>query len=138
MFDFGWQMAEKGWGKGGEGVNRLQMHATDPDLLEKRLGIPQSKGCIRIPTTLNIFLDQHAILEGDYDAAGRDTEASRQTRGRPGIGRRTIGRRQLRRIGRFLGRIRQAGRRNRNRYSRDPIERYCACPVRGVGRLIHP
>ena len=28
VFDFGWQMAEKGWGKGGEGVIRLQMHAT--------------------------------------------------------------------------------------------------------------
>lgn len=69
VFDFGWQIAEKGWGKGGEGVIRLQMHATDPDLLEKRLGTPQSKGCIRIPTTLNIFLDQHGILDGDYDAA---------------------------------------------------------------------
>ena len=37
VFDFGWQMAEKGWGKGGEGVIRLQMHATDPDLLKSVL-----------------------------------------------------------------------------------------------------
>jgi hypothetical protein len=45
------------------------MHATDPKLLEKKLGTPQSKGCIRIPATLNTFLDHYGILDGDYDKA---------------------------------------------------------------------
>jgi hypothetical protein len=34
VYDFGWQNAVRGWGRGGTGVMRLQMHATDPDLLE--------------------------------------------------------------------------------------------------------
>jgi len=69
VYDFGWQTAQKGWAGGGEGEMRLQMHATDPDLLEKRLGTPQSKGCIRIPATLNTFIDHHGILDGDYERA---------------------------------------------------------------------
>jgi len=69
VYDFGWRTAEKGWGGGGEGTLRLQMHATDPDLLEKKLGTPQSKGCIRIPATLNTFIDHYGILDGDYEKA---------------------------------------------------------------------
>jgi hypothetical protein len=69
VYDFGWRTAEKGWGGGGEGTLRLQMHATDPDLLEKKLGAPQSKGCIRIPATLNTFIDHYGILDGDYEKA---------------------------------------------------------------------
>ena len=69
VYDFGWQTAQRGWGGGGEGVLRLQMHATDPDLLEKKLGTPQSKGCIRIPATLNAFIDHYGILDGDYEKA---------------------------------------------------------------------
>jgi hypothetical protein len=69
VYDFGWQNAQKGWGGGGEGVLRLQMHATDPDRLESRLGTPQSKGCVRIPARLNTFIDQYGILDGDYEAA---------------------------------------------------------------------
>jgi hypothetical protein len=69
VYDFGWQQAERGWGFSGEATMRLQMHATDPDLLERRLGTIQSKGCIRIPATLNTFLDRHAILDADYEHA---------------------------------------------------------------------
>lgn len=69
VFDFGWQQAVRGWGRGGESTMRLQMHATDPDVLENRLGTAQSKGCIRIPATLNVFLDHYGILDGDYEAA---------------------------------------------------------------------
>jgi hypothetical protein len=61
VYDFGWQEAERGWGIGGEATMRLQMHATDPKFLEIRLGTIQSKGCIRIPATLNTFIDRHAI-----------------------------------------------------------------------------
>ena len=69
VYDFGWQQAERGWGFGGEATMRLQMHATDPELLEIRLGTIQSKGCIRIPATLNTFIDRHAILDADYEQA---------------------------------------------------------------------
>jgi hypothetical protein len=47
---------------------RLQMHATDPDRLEQRLGTAQSKGCIPISASLNAFIDRFAILDEDYDA----------------------------------------------------------------------
>ncbi|MDE3194993.1 MAG: murein L,D-transpeptidase [Acidobacteriota bacterium] len=69
VFDFGWQTSVQGWGKHREGTMRLQMHATDPANLEKRLGTAQSKGCIRIPATLNVFFDRYGILDADYEAA---------------------------------------------------------------------
>jgi hypothetical protein len=69
VFDFGWQTSAKGWGRGGDSIMRLQMHATDPALLENRVGTAQSKGCVRIPATLNVFLDRYGILDGDYEAA---------------------------------------------------------------------
>jgi hypothetical protein len=69
VYDFGWRTARKGWGSGGEGTMRLQMHATDPDVLENRLDTPQSKGCIRIPATLNTFIDHYGILDAAYEEA---------------------------------------------------------------------
>jgi hypothetical protein len=69
VYDFGWQTARKGWDGGGESELRLQMHATDPSLLEQKLGTPQSKGCIRIPASLNAFIDHYGILDGDYETA---------------------------------------------------------------------
>lgn len=69
VYDFGWVQGERGWGCGGEGQMRLLLHATDPDYLENRLGVPMSKGCIRIPATLNTFIDRYGILDGDYEQA---------------------------------------------------------------------
>ena len=69
VFDFGWADAWKGWGVRGFGTMRLQLHATDPTLLEHRLGRRESKGCIRIPATLNEFLDRRGILDADYERA---------------------------------------------------------------------
>lgn len=69
VFDFGWQLADRGWGKGGTSKMRLQMHATDPRVLEFRLGEVASEGCIRIPAKLNVFLDIHGVLDADYEAA---------------------------------------------------------------------
>ena len=66
VYDFGWVSAPKGWGNGAMSVMRLQMHATDPDHLEQRLGTAQSKGCIRIPASLNKFIDHHGVLDEDY------------------------------------------------------------------------
>lgn len=69
VFDFGRQLAERGWGAGGTSKMRLQMHATDPWVLEPRLGNVGSEGCIRIPAKLNVFLDVHGVLDADYEPA---------------------------------------------------------------------
>ena len=69
VFDFGWVQAERGWGAGGSSEMRLQMHATDADLLEPRLGQVASKGCIRIPASLNSFIDRRGLLDADYAQA---------------------------------------------------------------------
>ncbi|MEM5371492.1 L,D-transpeptidase [Paraburkholderia azotifigens] len=68
IFDLGWAEGERGWGKGGISQMRFQMHATDPDKLEPILGIRHSKGCVRIPASLNVFLDHYGILDRDYEA----------------------------------------------------------------------
>ncbi|WP_063552291.1 hypothetical protein [Burkholderia territorii] len=68
IYDFGWVDGERGWGKGGKSPMRFQMHATDPDRLEPLLGIRHSKGCVRIPASLNTFLDRNGILDDDYQA----------------------------------------------------------------------
>lgn len=69
VFDFGWSMAERGWKPFGKSVMRLQMHATDPDRLEQQLGEARSKGCIRIPASLNVFIDRHGLLDAEYEEA---------------------------------------------------------------------
>ena len=70
VWDFGWQWALKGWHTDGAGGDiRLQMHATDPDLLERKLGHPASEGCVRLSSTLNRFLDRHGVLDTDYERA---------------------------------------------------------------------
>jgi len=68
VWDFGWQTAERGWrADRDEAEIRLQMHATDPDYLEQRLGRPASEGCVRVPATMNRFLDRHGVLDVDYE-----------------------------------------------------------------------
>lgn len=69
VYDLGWTYAKRGWGSGAYSMMRLQMHATDPDYLEPRLGEAASKGCIRIPASLNTFLDRHGVLDADYESA---------------------------------------------------------------------
>lgn len=72
IYDLGWQRVPRGWGDGAVSEMRLQMHATDPDLLEQRLGSVQSKGCIRIPATLNQLIDHYGLLDADYNQALRE------------------------------------------------------------------
>ena len=48
---------------------RLQMHATDRDRLEPRLGRRESKGCIRIPASLSVWFDRYGVLDAAYDDA---------------------------------------------------------------------
>lgn len=72
VWDLGWQQAEKGWTSDGDtGEIRLLLHATDPDVLEPRLGRPSSKGCVRLPAAMNVFLDHHGVLDADYEVAAR-------------------------------------------------------------------
>ena len=75
VFDFGWQRAAKGWGDGEVMEMRLQMHATDPDALEPRLGSAQSKGCVRTPSGLNQLLDRHGVLDAEYERLAREGNA---------------------------------------------------------------
>jgi hypothetical protein len=72
IYDFGWQAVPKGWGDGAASPMRLQMHATDPDLLERRLGTPQSKGSIRIPASLDRLIDRCGLLDAGDDKTGRE------------------------------------------------------------------
>lgn len=67
VFDFGWVQARKGWGNHALSVMRLQMHATDPDVLEPRLGTARSKGCIRISASLNGFIDLFGLIDKAYE-----------------------------------------------------------------------
>ena len=71
IFDLGWAQGQRGWGNGGISQMRFQMHATDPDKLEPLLGIRHSKGCIRIPASLNVFLDHYGVLDAEYEALVR-------------------------------------------------------------------
>ncbi len=68
IYDLGWVDGERGWGKGGYSQMRFQMHATDPDRLEPLLGIRHSKGCVRIPASLNAFIDHNGIIDAEYEA----------------------------------------------------------------------
>jgi hypothetical protein len=74
VWDFGWQTAQKGWRDEPDPAEiRMQMHATDPDYLEQRLGQPASEGCVRVSGAMNRFLDMHGVLDADYErAAGGD------------------------------------------------------------------
>jgi hypothetical protein len=71
VHDFGWVMARRSWAPG-EQPMRLQMHATDPDRLEPRLGQRESNGCIRIAATLDGLIDHCAVLDAVCDEALRE------------------------------------------------------------------
>ncbi len=72
VYDFGWVMAERGWGAPAKSIMRLQMHATDPAALEPRLGRWHSKGCIRIPASLNRFIDRYGLIDAEYERAAQE------------------------------------------------------------------
>jgi len=72
VYDFGWVMAERGWGAPRKSIMRLQMHATDPAALEPRLGRWHSKGCIRIPASLNHFIDRYGLIDAEYERAAQE------------------------------------------------------------------
>jgi hypothetical protein len=70
VWDFGWQQAAPGWGADRAPRDiRMLLHATDPVYLEPRLGRPASKGCIRVSTAMNRFLDRFGVLDAAYERA---------------------------------------------------------------------
>ena len=70
VWDFGWQTTQRGW-KAGEADIRLSMHATDPDVLEARLGRTASEGCVRLPHEMNKFLDHYGVIDADQEEAAK-------------------------------------------------------------------
>jgi len=76
IFDFGWVRAPKGWGDQALSRLRLQVHATDPNRLDPRLGTVQSEGCVRTTASFNVFLDHYGILDGDYEHSTKGQRSS--------------------------------------------------------------
>lgn len=67
VWDLGWQRTVR---ERGEPMDiRLLVHATDPEFGEQRLGTVQSKGCIRITSRFNKFLDYYGILDREYETS---------------------------------------------------------------------
>ena len=73
IYDFGWVKARKSW-VDEIGDMRLQLHSTDLLKLEQKLGVALSKGCIRIPASLNKLLDHYGILDADYELAANNNK----------------------------------------------------------------
>jgi hypothetical protein len=75
IWDFGWYPATRGWQlKNPEATDiRFQMHATDPGILEPKLGHPGSKGCVRVPESMNKFMDRYGVLDFAYDEVSATT-----------------------------------------------------------------
>jgi hypothetical protein len=69
VFNFVWQQIPHRRADGTQPQASLLMHATDPDLLERRLGRVQSTGNIYISASLNRLLDHEGVLDADYEAA---------------------------------------------------------------------
>ncbi|MDQ7832068.1 MAG: L,D-transpeptidase [Desulfovibrionaceae bacterium] len=68
VWDFGFQQSPREFRQGVyESQMRLLMHATDPDQGEPRLGRMDSKGCVRVSSDMNRFLDRRSILDRHYE-----------------------------------------------------------------------
>ena len=70
VWDFGWQTSDDWRTPGATMQVRVEMHATDPAVLEQRLGRADSEGCIRLPDALNRFLDRRGIIDADLERLG--------------------------------------------------------------------
>jgi len=78
VWDFGWQTTEDWRTPGATMKVRLEMHSTDPANLAHRIGRPDSEGCIRIPASLNEFLDKHGVIDRALTAAAPSDPATAQ------------------------------------------------------------
>jgi hypothetical protein len=73
VWDFGWQTTDDWRTPGATMEVRVEMHATDPNVLEARIGRADSEGCVRLPDSLNRFLDRHGIIDAAIERLG-DTD----------------------------------------------------------------
>ena len=71
VWDFGWRATDDWRRRGGRIDIRLSMHATDPVVLEPRIGRPDSEGCVRLSAPMNRFLDHYGVIDADYERAAR-------------------------------------------------------------------
>jgi hypothetical protein len=71
VWDFGWQTSDDWRRPGATMAVRVEMHATDPTVLEERIGRADSEGCIRLPDQLNRFLDHHGIIDAAIESLGQ-------------------------------------------------------------------
>ena len=71
VWDFGWHTSDDWRTPGATMQVRVEMHATDPDVLEARIGRADSEGCIRLPDALNRFLDRHGIIDAEIEQLGQ-------------------------------------------------------------------
>ncbi len=71
VWDFGWQTTDDWRAPRYPMAIRMEMHATDPAVLEPRLGRWDSEGCIRIPTRFNSFLDRSGLIDAKLRAAAQ-------------------------------------------------------------------
>ena len=71
VWDFGWQTTDDWRTPGALMGVRLEMHATDPAVLEPRLGRRDSEGCIRIPSKFNSYIDQHGLIDAELQQAAQ-------------------------------------------------------------------
>jgi lipoprotein-anchoring transpeptidase ErfK/SrfK len=70
VWDFGWQTTDDWRTPGATMEVRVEMHATDPTVLEQRIGRADSEGCIRLPDALNRFLDRHGVIDAAIERLG--------------------------------------------------------------------
>lgn len=63
VYDLGWQSTDDWRTKGHKIDIRMELHATDPANLEKRIGRADSEGCIRVPSSMNKLIDIYGILD---------------------------------------------------------------------------
>jgi hypothetical protein len=74
VWDFGWQTTDDWRTPDATMAVRVEMHATDPNVLEARIGRADSEGCVRLPDSLNRFLDRHGIIDAAIERLG-DTDS---------------------------------------------------------------
>jgi hypothetical protein len=77
VWDFGWQTSDDWRTPGATMAVRVEMHATDPSVLEERIGRADSEGCIRLPDQLNRFLDRHGIIDAAIERLGNSDSGYR-------------------------------------------------------------
>jgi hypothetical protein len=70
VWDFGWQTTDDWRTPEATMEVRVEMHATDPNVLEQRIGRADSEGCIRLPDALNRFLDRHGVIDAAIERLG--------------------------------------------------------------------